>query len=116
MLHGLFLQVSLPLLVLHGAADQVTDPSISISLHEKAKSEDKTLRLYDEAWHCLLQGEPDAVVKNVMTDIISWLDAHAAASKGGFSRQREQEMKHRVATATPSMVAFGKYDLIKGLL
>ncbi|KAG0600204.1 hypothetical protein M758_11G015300 [Ceratodon purpureus] len=114
-IESMLTEVSLPLLVLHGAADQVTDPSISILLHERAKSKDKTLRLYDGAWHCLLQGEPDAMVKNVMMDIISWLDAHAA-SKGGFDPQSEQEMECRVATATPSMVGFGKYDLIAGLL
>lgn len=114
-LHGLLLQVSLPLLVLHGAADQVTDPSISILLHEKAKSKDKTLRLYDDAWHCLLQGEPDAVVRNVMMDIICWLDAHAAI-KGDFSCQSEQEMEERMSTASPSMINFEKYDSMKELL
>ena len=113
--HGLFLQVALPLLVLHGAADQVTDPSISILLHEKAKSKDKTLRLYDDAWHCLLQGEPDPVVEKVMMDILSWLDAHADSNQD-FNLESEQEMEHRLAKATSSMIQFGKYNLIEKLL
>lgn len=109
------MQVSLPLLVLHGAADQVTDPSISKLLHERAKSEDKTIRLYDEAWHCLLQGEPDDVVKHVMKDIITWFDAHAA-SKANFEQSSEVEMEERVASAAPNLIEFGKFDMVKELL
>lgn len=108
-------EVSLPLLVLHGAADEVTDPAVSKALYEKAKSKDKTLRLYDGAWHCLLQGEPDDVVKNVMMDIISWLDVHAA-SKGGFDQKKETRMEERVAVASPNLIEFGKLDSIKQLL
>lgn len=104
-------EVSLPLLVLHGAADQVTDPSISILLHEKAKSEDKTLKLYEDSWHCLLQGEPDDVVKRVMMDIVTWLDAHAA-SKGDFDQQNETEMEDRVSAAAPNLIEFGKFELL----
>jgi acylglycerol lipase len=108
-------EVSLPLLVLHGAADQVTDPSISKLLHERAKSEDKTIHLYDEAWHCLLQGEPDDVVKHVMKDIITWFDAHAA-SKANFEQSSEVEMEERVASAAPNLIDFGKFDAVKELL
>ena len=111
---GVVLQVSLPLLVLHGAADQVTEPSISKSLHEKAKSEDKTLKLYDDAWHCLLQGEPDDVVKKVMMDIVSWLDDHAA-SKENFDKQSEPEMNDLVSEAVPNLIDFGKLDPMKEL-
>jgi hypothetical protein len=114
-LHGLLLQVSLPLLVLHGAGDQVTDPSISKLLHEKAKSEDKTLKLYDDAWHCLLQGEPDDMVQKVMMDIVSWLDDHAA-SKGNFDQQSETETESIVSEAAPNLIGFGKFDAVKELL
>lgn len=101
--------------MLHGAADQVTDPSISKLLHERAKSEDKTMKLYDDAWHCLLQGEPDDVVKKVMKDIVTWLDAHAA-SKGDFDQQNETEMEDRVSTAAPNLIEFGKFDAVKEFL
>lgn len=71
------LQVSLPLLILHGKADIVTDPSVSKALYEKASSSDKKLNLYDDAYHSLLEGEPDEMILRVFGDIISWLDEHS---------------------------------------
>lgn len=69
-------KVSLPLLILHGKEDKVTDPSVSHALYEKASSTDKKLNLYDEAYHALLEGEPDDMILRVFGDIISWLDEH----------------------------------------
>ncbi|XP_060672573.1 caffeoylshikimate esterase isoform X2 [Ziziphus jujuba] len=69
--------VSLPLLVLHGEADIVTDPSVSKALYEKAKSSDKKLKLYKDAYHSLLEGEPDEMIVQVFDDIVSWLDEHS---------------------------------------
>ncbi|KAL0462025.1 UNVERIFIED_CONTAM: Caffeoylshikimate esterase [Sesamum latifolium] len=69
-------KVSLPLLILHGKEDKVTDPSVSKALYEKASSTDKKLNLYDDAFHSLLEGEPDEMILRVFTDIISWLDEH----------------------------------------
>ncbi|KAL7232046.1 hypothetical protein ACSBR2_010127 [Camellia fascicularis] len=69
-------EVSLPLLILHGEADVVTDVSVSKSLYEKASSSDKKLNLYKEAYHSLLDGEPDDMIIRVFDDIISWLDEH----------------------------------------
>ncbi|XP_023915755.2 caffeoylshikimate esterase isoform X1 [Quercus suber] len=68
--------VSLPLLILHGEADIVTDPSVSKALYEKARSSDKKLNLYKDAYHSLLEGEPDEMIIQVFNDIISWLDEH----------------------------------------
>ncbi|XP_055806039.1 caffeoylshikimate esterase-like isoform X3 [Solanum dulcamara] len=65
-------QVSLPLLILHGENDKVTDPSISKTLYEKASSSDKKLILYKDAYHSLLEGEPDEMILRVLGDIISW--------------------------------------------
>nr|GLL26353.1 caffeoylshikimate esterase [Ipomoea trifida] len=70
-------QVSLPLLILHGENDIVTDPSVSKALYEKASSQDKKLNLYEEACHCLLEGEPDEMIHQVFRDMISWLDDHS---------------------------------------
>ncbi|KAF9663976.1 hypothetical protein SADUNF_Sadunf17G0108000 [Salix dunnii] len=70
-------QVSLPLLILHGEADIVTDPSVSKLLYEKACSSDKKLKLYKDAFHALLEGEPDEVILQVFKDTISWLDEHS---------------------------------------
>lgn len=70
-------KVTLPMLILHGAADMVTDPAISAALYERAQSRDKVLRTYEDSWHSLLGGEPDDVVEVVMDDIIMWLDARS---------------------------------------
>ncbi|XP_052198133.1 caffeoylshikimate esterase isoform X2 [Diospyros lotus] len=67
-------EVSLPLLILHGEADTVTDPSVSKALYEKARSSDKEYKLYKDSYHCLLEGEPDDVIARVFEDIIFWLD------------------------------------------
>lgn len=71
-------QISLPLLILHGKADIVTDPSVSKTLYEKARSSDKKLNLYDDGCHALLEGELDDVILRVFNDIITWLDEHTA--------------------------------------
>ncbi|XP_018816952.1 caffeoylshikimate esterase [Juglans regia] len=73
-------EVSLPLLILHGEADIVTDPSVSKALHEIARSSDKKLNLYKDAYHSLLEGEPDEIIIQVFNDIISWLDEHSVKS------------------------------------
>ncbi|KAI4324649.1 hypothetical protein MLD38_030118 [Melastoma candidum] len=67
-------QVSLPMLILHGEADVVTDPSVSKALYQKARSSDKELCLYKDAYHSLLEGEPDATILKVLEDILSWLE------------------------------------------
>ncbi|VVA33859.1 PREDICTED: caffeoylshikimate esterase [Prunus dulcis] len=75
-------EVSLPLLILHGEADIVTDPSVSKALHEKASSSDKKLILYMDAYHSLLEGEPDEMIVRVFDDIISWLNEHSEKFTG----------------------------------
>nr|DAD35363.1 TPA_asm: hypothetical protein HUJ06_006003 [Nelumbo nucifera] len=67
-------EVSLPLLILHGEADTITDSSVSKALYDKASSSDKKLCLYKDAFHALLEGEPDDAIFQVFDDIISWLD------------------------------------------
>ncbi|OEL30157.1 hypothetical protein BAE44_0008824 [Dichanthelium oligosanthes] len=70
-------QVSLPMIILHGEADLVTDASVSKALYEKSKSQDKKLCLYKGAYHAILEGEPDDTIFQVLDDIISWLDQHS---------------------------------------
>ncbi|XP_002521224.2 caffeoylshikimate esterase [Ricinus communis] len=70
-------EVSLPLLILHGGADIVTDPSVSKALYEKARSSDKKFKLYKDSYHSLLEGEPDEAIIQVFNDIVSWLDEHS---------------------------------------
>ncbi|KAL1568431.1 acylglycerol lipase [Salvia divinorum] len=68
-------KVSTPMLILHGAADRVTDPRISQFLYDKASTNDKTLKLYEGGFHSILEGEPDDIILAVLNDIVSWLDS-----------------------------------------
>lgn len=65
--------VTVPLFALHGGADAVTSPEGSRELVRRARSEDKTLKIYDGLYHDLLH-EPEK--QQVMADIAAWLDAH----------------------------------------
>ncbi len=67
--------VEVPLLILHGKADQVTPPAGSKELFERAASKDKTLELYGNMVHDLLH-EPEKAT--VTKDIIAWLDARSS--------------------------------------
>lgn len=67
-------EVSLPMIILHGEADVVTEPSVSKDLHEKASSSDKKMHLYEGAYHSILEGESDEMIFKVLDDIISWLE------------------------------------------
>ena len=61
-----------PLLLLHGSGDVVTDPAGSEDLFTRARSHDKTLKLYPGLYHDLLH-EPEK--EEVTADIVEWLDA-----------------------------------------
>lgn len=62
------------MIILHGEADVVTEPSVSKDLHEKASSSDKKMHLYEGAYHSILEGESDEMIFKVLDDIISWLE------------------------------------------
>lgn len=80
--------VSIPFIVLHGSADVVTDPDVSRELHAKAKSQDKTIKIYDGMMHSLLFGETDANVDTVRRDILEWLNERSSSS----SQQEQEQM------------------------
>ncbi len=67
-------EMALPLLVMHGDKDEITNPDGSKGLIAKAKSKDKTLKIYGGMFHDLLHEPEKAEVK---ADIALWLDAHA---------------------------------------
>lgn len=64
-------RLRVPFLVLHGAADTVTDPEGSHKLYEEASSTDKSIKLYPGLVHDLLF-EPER--EEVTQDIIEWLN------------------------------------------
>lgn len=68
-----FPSITLPVLILHGTADQATRPSGSQRFYDKAGSQDKTLKLYDGAFHDLLN---DLDKEAVIADIKGWILRH----------------------------------------
>ena len=62
--------ITLPLLILHGTADKVTNPNGSRRFYDSAGSPDKTLKLYHEHVHDLLN---DFGREQVMADIQQWI-------------------------------------------
>jgi alpha-beta hydrolase superfamily lysophospholipase len=75
--------VSIPFIVFHGEDDVVTDPEVSKELYAKARSKDKTLKLYRGMWHALLAGEPDENVETIYRDIEDWLKERVAKKRDG---------------------------------
>jgi alpha-beta hydrolase superfamily lysophospholipase len=71
-----FPNITLPLLILHGTADQATKYSGSQLFYDKAGSTDKTIKLYEGHFHDLLN---DVDKELVIRDIESWLDARLPA-------------------------------------
>jgi len=67
--------VETPFLVLHGTDDRLTNPDGSRELWARARSKDRTLRLYGGLFHDLLH-EPEKAV--VLEDVARWLEARAA--------------------------------------
>lgn len=70
-----FADITLPVLILHGTNDKVTEPAGSQLFYDRAGSKDKTLKLYDDYVHDLLA---DVGKERPMADMLAWLDAHVA--------------------------------------
>ncbi|MGH3929206.1 MAG: lysophospholipase [Pseudonocardiaceae bacterium] len=66
-------QLSMPLLLLHGSEDRICAPAGSTMVHDAVSSTDKTLRHYEGLYHEIFN-EPEQ--DKVLTDLISWLEAH----------------------------------------
>ncbi len=66
-------EIHLPILVMHGAADRLSDPQGSEMLYQKASSADKTLRVYEGYYHEIFN-EPGR--EQVLADVESWLKTH----------------------------------------
>lgn len=67
-----FRLIKLPVLILHGAADTVTLAAGSKLFHDNAGSSDKTLKLYPDHVHDLLN---DIGKEKVIADIMGWMGA-----------------------------------------
>jgi len=66
-------QIHLPILIMHGSADRLSNPKGSEMLYQKVSSADKTLKLYEGYYHEIFN-EPGR--ERVLTDVEVWLKAH----------------------------------------
>ena len=76
-IEGRMAELNVPLLDLHGTEDQLTNPDGSKRLVERAKTRDKTLRLYPNVQHDLLH-EPEG--QKIQSEIVDWLQARLPAA------------------------------------
>ena len=74
-----FPNITLPLLILHGTADKAAKPSGSQLFYDTAGSLDKTLKLYEEHYHDLLN---DIDKEIVVADIKHWIDERISVHRG----------------------------------
>jgi alpha-beta hydrolase superfamily lysophospholipase len=65
-------KIQLPLILLHGTEDQLTDPRGSQELYDNIQSKDKTLKWYEGFYHELFN-DPEGEI--VLTDVENWLEA-----------------------------------------
>jgi alpha-beta hydrolase superfamily lysophospholipase len=66
--------IRLPLLIVHGTADELAPAEGAQALFDRAGSNDRVLKLYEGLAHEVLN-EPEK--ERVLADILQWLDAHA---------------------------------------
>ncbi|MFP5022674.1 alpha/beta hydrolase [Pseudonocardia phyllosphaerae] len=66
-------ELRIPLLIQHGTADRLADPSGTRRLDEASGSADTTVRWYDDMWHEIFH-EPGRA--EPLADLRTWLDDH----------------------------------------
>lgn len=66
--------LTVPLLVFHGTADQITEPAGTETVHDRAASSDKSIHLFEGLYHETLN-EPEQ--GEVLDRVVKWLDQHA---------------------------------------
>lgn len=66
-------EIRLPFLVMHGEEDKMAGPSGSQKLYKEAKSQDKTLKLWDGMYHEIFN---EVGKEEVIRTAADWLDAH----------------------------------------
>lgn len=66
-------RISLPFIVVHGTADKLAEPAGAQMLYDRARSTDKTIKLYEGLYHEVFN-EPERA--EVLKDVEIWLEAH----------------------------------------
>jgi alpha-beta hydrolase superfamily lysophospholipase len=72
--------ISLPVLIIHGTADTAVRPHGSQRFFDDVGSRDKTLKLYDGAYHDPLH---DIGRERVMVDLVKWVTDRTSQTAGG---------------------------------
>ncbi|XP_068550624.1 monoglyceride lipase isoform X1 [Anas acuta] len=72
-------KLTLPILVLHGSSDKLCDIRGSHLLMDTVQSQDKTLKVYEEAYHALHKELPE-VTTSVFTEILTWVGQKVSAA------------------------------------
>ncbi|XP_059796513.1 monoglyceride lipase isoform X4 [Balaenoptera ricei] len=75
-------RLTLPFLLLQGSADRLCDSRGAYLLMESAKSQDKTLKIYEGAYHVLHKELPE-VTSSVFREINTWVSQRTAAAGTG---------------------------------
>jgi acylglycerol lipase len=71
-------ELKVPILGMHGTADELTDPRGTVELLQRSHSTDQSMLLYQGLYHDLIH-EPER--EQVMTDCEQWLQAHITPKK-----------------------------------
>ncbi|UCG54724.1 MAG: lysophospholipase [Dehalococcoidia bacterium] len=66
-------EIKLPVLIMHGTEDRLSNPESSRMLYQRVSSKDKTLKLYNNFYHEIFN-EPGH--EKVFKDMEKWLDIH----------------------------------------
>ncbi|CAN5621747.1 alpha/beta hydrolase [soil metagenome] len=64
-------EITVPILIMHGTEDHLTNPQGSERLFKRASSEDKELKLYEGLYHEILN---ESEKERVLGDITAWLE------------------------------------------
>ncbi|XP_017922541.1 PREDICTED: monoglyceride lipase isoform X1 [Capra hircus] len=75
-------KLTLPFLLLQGSADRLCDSRGAYLLMESAKSQDKTLKIYEGAYHILHKELPE-VTSSVFREINTWVSQRTAVAGAG---------------------------------
>ena len=67
-------RISLPFIVVQGTADKLAEPAGAQMLYDRARSTDKTIKLYEGLYHEVFN-EPERA--RVLKDVETWLEARA---------------------------------------
>ena len=86
-------KITYPMLIMHSKADKLVDVQGSMQLNARAGSADKTLKLYDDLYHEILN-EPEQ--DEVMAVMIDWLDERMARGTVQKETHHQKRAKKKV--------------------